>query len=150
LKESATLLFWKIYTPVDLGTDAQAIMQGLAKDGARTYAAEQVDKRGDTLFTDQKMMLLLMDKIVEYERTDKSRRNPTIAEATYVEDGGATIEAVKANKKKGKGKGKGKGNVSETNVAATYVAAALRTSSKQCKFCDKPGHVESECYTKQN
>jgi hypothetical protein len=31
------------------------------------------------------MMLLLMDKIVEYERTDKSRRNPTIAEATYVE-----------------------------------------------------------------
>jgi hypothetical protein len=98
------------------------------------------------------MMLLLMDKIVKYERTDKSRRNPTIAEATYVEDGGAAIEAVKTNKKKGKekGKGKGKGNVSETNVAATYVAAAPRTSSKQCKFCDKPGHVESECYTKQN
>jgi hypothetical protein len=119
-----------------------------SKDGARSYAAEQVDKRGDTLYTDRRMMLLLMDKIVEFERTDKSRRNPTIAEATLAEDDGATIEAVKANKKKGKGKGKG--NVSETNVAATYVSAAPRTSSKQCKFCDKAGHVESECYTKQN
>jgi hypothetical protein len=32
------------------------------------YAAEQVDKRGDTLYTDQKMMLLLVDKIVEFDR----------------------------------------------------------------------------------
>jgi hypothetical protein len=50
-----------------------------------------------------------MDKIVEFERTDKSRRNPTIAEATLAEEDGAIIKAVKANKKKGKGKGKGKG-----------------------------------------
>jgi hypothetical protein len=59
---------------------------------------------------------------------------------------------VKTNKKKrkGKGKGKGKGNVADTNVAATYVAATTRTSSKQCKFCHKAGNVESECYTKQN
>jgi hypothetical protein len=127
---------------------SQAIMQGITKDGARSYAAEQVDKRGDTLYTDRRMMLLLMDKIVEFERTDKSCRNPTIAEATLAEDDGATIEAVKANKKKGKGKGKG--NVADTNVAATYVAATPRWSSKQCKFCDKAGHVEKECYTKQN
>jgi hypothetical protein len=66
-----------------------------------------VDKRGDTLYTDRRMMLLLMDKIVEFERTDKSGRNPTIAEATLAEDDGATVEAVKANKKKGKGKGQG-------------------------------------------
>ncbi len=129
---------------------SQAIMQGITKDGARSYAAEQVDKRGDTLYTDRRMMLLLMDKIVEFERTDKSRRNPTIAEATLAEDDGATVKAVKANKKKGKGKGKGKGNVADTNVAATYVAATPRTSSKQCKFCNKAGHVEAECYTKQN
>jgi hypothetical protein len=129
---------------------SQAIMQGITKDGARSYVAEQVDKRGDTLYTDRRMMLLLMDKIVEIERTDKLQRNPTIAEATLVEDDGSTIEAVKANKKKGKGKGKGKGNVSEANVAATYVAATPRTSSKQCKFCNKAGHIESECYTKQN
>jgi hypothetical protein len=128
---------------------SQAIMQGITKDGARLYAAEQVDKRGDTLYTDRRMMLLLMDKIVEFERTDKSRRNPTIAKATLAEEDGAIIEEVKANKKKGKGKGKGKGNVADTNVAATYAASTPRPSSKQCKFCDKAGHVESECYTKQ-
>jgi hypothetical protein len=80
---------------------SQAIMQGITKDGARAYTAEQVDKRGDTLYTDRRMMLLLMDKIVEFERTDKSRWNPTIAEATLAEEDGAIIEAVKANKKKG-------------------------------------------------
>jgi hypothetical protein len=124
---------------------SQAIMQGITKDGARSYAAEQVDKGGDTLYTDRRMMLLLMDKIVEFERTDKSRRNPTITEATLAEEDGAIIKAVKANKKKGKGKGKdkGKGNVGDTNVAATYVAATPRTSSKQCKFFDKAGHVEA-------
>jgi hypothetical protein len=116
---------------------SQAIMQGMTKDEARSYAAEQVDKRGDTLYTDRRMMLLLMDKIVKFERTDKSRRNPTIAEATLAEDDVATVKAVKANKKKGKGKSKGKGNVADTNAAATYVAATPRMSSKQCKFCDK-------------
>jgi hypothetical protein len=54
---------------------SQAIMQGITKDGARWYASEQVDKRGDTLYTDRRMMLLVMDKIIEYYRTDKSRRN---------------------------------------------------------------------------
>jgi hypothetical protein len=107
---------------------SQAIMQGITKDGARSYAAKQVDKRGDTLYTDRRMMLLLMDKIVEFDRTDKSRRNPTIAEATLADEDGAIIEAVKANKKKGKGKGKGKGNVADTNVAATFVAATPRPS----------------------
>jgi hypothetical protein len=87
---------------------SQAIMQGMTKDEARSYAAEQVDKRGDTLYTDRRMMLLLMDKIVKFERTDKSRRNPTIAEATLAEDDVATVKAVKANKKKGKGKSKGR------------------------------------------
>jgi hypothetical protein len=44
---------------------SQALLQIITKDGARSYAAEQVDKRGDTLYTDRKIMLLLMDKIVE-------------------------------------------------------------------------------------
>jgi hypothetical protein len=58
---------------------SQAIMQGISKDAARSYAAEQVDKRGDTLFTDRKIMLLLMDKIVKFDRTriDATRRLPT-------------------------------------------------------------------------
>jgi hypothetical protein len=47
-------------------------MQGISKDAARSYAAQQVDKRGDTLYTDQKMMLLMMDKIVEFDWTDKT------------------------------------------------------------------------------
>jgi hypothetical protein len=50
---------------------SQAVMQGITKDGARSYASEQVDKRGDTLYTDRRMMLLLMDKIVKFDRTDK-------------------------------------------------------------------------------
>jgi hypothetical protein len=129
---------------------SQAIMQGISKDTARLYEAEQVDKRGDSLYTDRKMMLLLMDKIVEFNRTDKTRRNPTIANATLAEEDPAVIEAVKANKKKGKGKGKGKGNVADTNIAATFVATTPRPSMKQCKFCDKAGHLESEWYTKQN
>jgi hypothetical protein len=118
---------------------------------ARSYAAEQVDKRGDTLYTDRKMMYLLMDKIVEFDRTDKTCLNLTIADTTLAEEDPAVIEAVKANKKKGKwkGKGKGKGNIADTNVAATFVATP-NPSTKQCKFCDKAGHVKSECYTKQN
>jgi hypothetical protein len=97
-------------------------------------------------------MLLLMDKIVKFDRTDKTRRNPTIADTTLAAEEQVVIKAVKANKKKGKGKvkGKGKGNLADTNVAATFVASTLRPSTKQCKFCDKAGHVESECYTKQN
>jgi hypothetical protein len=131
---------------------SQAIMQGITKDAARSYAVEQVDKRGDPLYNDHKMMLLLMDKIVEFDRTDKTYRNPTIADTTLAEEDPAVIEAVKANKKKGKGKGKGegKGNVADTNVAATYVATTPRPSMKQCKYCDKARHVKSKCYTKQN
>jgi hypothetical protein len=34
---------------------SQAIMQGISKDLARSYAAEQVDKRGETLYTDRKL-----------------------------------------------------------------------------------------------
>jgi hypothetical protein len=86
---------------------SQAIMQGISKDTARLYAAEQVDKRGDTLYTDGKMMLLLMDKIVKFDRTDKTRRNPTIADTTLAEEDPAVIEAVKADKKKGKGRARG-------------------------------------------
>jgi hypothetical protein len=131
---------------------SQAIMRGISKDAARSYATEQVDKRGDTLYTDRKMMLLLMDKIIEFDRTDKTHRNPTIADTTLAEEDPAVIEAVKANKKKGKRKGKrkGKGNVADTNVAAIFSATTPRPSTKQCKFCNKAGHVESECYTKQN
>jgi hypothetical protein len=88
-------------------------------------------------------MLLLMDKIIEFNRTDKTRRNPTIAATTVTKDDPAVIEAVKTKKKKGKEKGKG-------NVAATFVAATPRPSTNQCKFCDKAGHIESKCYTKQN
>jgi hypothetical protein len=92
------------------------------------------------------MMLLLMDKIVEFDRTDKTRRNPTIADTTLAEEDPAMIEAVKDNKKKGKGKGKGKGkcNVADTNVAATFITTTPRLSTKQCKFCDKAGHVKSK------
>jgi hypothetical protein len=102
-------------------------MQGISKDSARSYAAEQVDKHGDTLNTDRKTMLLLMDKIVEFDRTDKTGCNPTIADTTLAEEDPAVIRAVKANKKKGKekGTGKGKGNVADTNVAATFVASTL-------------------------
>jgi hypothetical protein len=78
-------------------------MQGISKDSARSYAAEQADKRGNTLYTDRKMMLLLMDKIVKFDRTDKTRRNPTIADTTLAEEDPAVIKVVKANKKKGKG-----------------------------------------------
>jgi hypothetical protein len=76
---------------------SQAIMQGISKDTARSYAAEQVDKRGETLYTDRKMLLLLMDKIVEFDKTDKTPRNPTIADTTVTQDDPAVIEAVKAN-----------------------------------------------------
>jgi hypothetical protein len=126
---------------------SQAIMQGIEKDSARSYAAEQVDKREETQYTDPKMMLLLVDKIDEFDRTDKTRCNPTIADTTVTEDDPAVIEAVKANKKKGNGKGKGKG---KGNIAATFVANTPKPSTKQCKFCDKAGHIESKCYTKQN
>jgi hypothetical protein len=125
-------------------------MQGILKDAARSYAAEQVDKRGDTLYTDRKMMLPLMDKIVEFDRTDKTCRNPTITDTTIAKEDLAVIKAMKAIKKKGKGKGSGKGksNVADSNIAATFVVTTPRPSTKQCIFCDKAEHVES--YTKLN
>jgi hypothetical protein len=86
-------------------------------------------------------MLLLMDKIIKFDRTNKMQGNPTIAATTVTKDDPAVIESIKSNKKKGKGKG---------NVAATFVAATPRPSMKQCKLCNKAGHIESECYTKQN
>jgi hypothetical protein len=89
------------------------------------------------------MRLLLMDKIVEFNRTDKTRLNPTIANTTVTKNDPAVFEAVKAKKKKGKEKGK-------SNVAATFVVTTPKRSTKQCKFCDKAGHIESKCYTKQN
>jgi hypothetical protein len=49
-----------------------------------------------------------MDKIVEFDRTDKSRRNPTIAEAPLADEDGAITEAVKANNKIGERVGQGK------------------------------------------
>jgi hypothetical protein len=49
-------------------------MQGISKDMARSYAAEQVDKCGNTLYTDRKMMLLLMDKIVQFDPVDGQDR----------------------------------------------------------------------------
>ena len=133
---------------------SQAIFQGLNKDSARTYAIEQVDKRAATLYADRKLMLLTMDKVVEFDRTDKSRRNPNVNAAAAQlaqepEEDAAEVEAVKTGKK-GKGKGKGKKGKGNGQVAAFAPAAAPRTSSKQCKFCEKMGHVESDCYTKQN
>jgi hypothetical protein len=38
----------------------------------------------------------------------------------------------------------------DTNIAATFFATTPRPSTKHCKFYNKAGHVESECYTKQN
>jgi hypothetical protein len=40
--------------------------------------------------------------------------------------------------------------VADTNVAAAFVVTTLRPSTKLCRFCDKAGHIKSECYTKQN
>ena len=134
---------------------SQAIFQGLSKDSARTYAIEQVDKLSATLYTDRKLMLLAMDKVVEFDRTDKSRRNPSVNAAAAqpkqgaAEEDAAEVDAVKSGKK-GKGKGKGKKGKGNGQVAAFAPATAPRTAStKQCRFCDKMGHVESECYTKQ-
>jgi hypothetical protein len=59
---------------------SQAIMQGILKDAARSYAAEQVDKRGETLYTDRKMLLLLMDKslsLIGRTRHAATQRLPT-------------------------------------------------------------------------
>jgi hypothetical protein len=86
----------------------------------------------------------------QFWRTEAERVRLAAAAQEAIPRGMVGDEAVKANKKKGKGKGKVKGNVADTNVAATYVAATPRPSSKQCKFCNMAGHVESECYTKQN
>jgi hypothetical protein len=74
-----------------------------------------------------------MDKIIEFDRTDKTRRNLTITETTIIKDDPAVIKAIKGNKKKGKEKGKGKG---KGNAAATFFAATPRPLTKQCKFCD--------------
>jgi hypothetical protein len=84
-------------------------------------------------------MLLLMDTIVEFDRMDKTCRNPTIAETTIVGDDPAVINMMKGDKKKGKGRGKGKG---KGNVTVTFLVTTPRPSTKQCKFCNKVGHVE--------
>ena len=50
-----------------------------------------------------------------------------------------------------KGKGRGKGKPLRTRSAGRpgAAAAANRDNSKSCSFCFRPGHTESECFTKR-
>jgi hypothetical protein len=63
-------------------------------------------------------------------------------------------EALQKQKKKGKWKGKGKGASANVN-ASNSVGVVPHTrrgpdNGKECNFCKRAGHVEAECYTKQN
>jgi hypothetical protein len=117
-------------------------------------------------------MLLITDKIIEHERVSGSSLNAPMNSAAASTSSApppppvATDTSVEAlqkqqQKRKGKGKGKGKGasnaittdNAESGNVNASDVAVVppprRPSNGKECQFCERSGHVESECFTKK-
>jgi hypothetical protein len=151
----------------------QAIFQGIHSATSRTFATEQLDKKGAEIYSKRGTMLLITDKIIEHERVSGSTLNAPLNSAAALTSSSAppppqlatdpTVEALQKQqqKRKGKGKGKGKGasnaissdsaengNVNTSNVA--LIPPTRRPSKgKECQFCDRLGHVELECFSKK-
>jgi hypothetical protein len=124
--------------------NSQAIFQGIRNATSRTFAAEQLDKKGDEIYSKRGTMLLITDKIIEHERVSGNTLNapstrqllqpppPPSAPPPPQTALDPTVEALQKQqqKRKGKGKGKGKGasnavtgnNVNNGNVNASDVA----------------------------
>jgi hypothetical protein len=149
LKESAPLLYRKTYTPVDISGNFKVALTRLRTRQERGLDLEVAFLRDELMscsrYTDRKMMLLLMDKIVKFDRTDKTRRNPTLVHTTVTQDDPAVIEAVKASQKKGigKGKGKGKGKVAYTNVAVTFVSTTQNRQQSSANYATRQGTLRA-------
>jgi hypothetical protein len=118
-------------------------------------------------------MLLITDKIIEHECVSGTTLNARLNLAAASTSSSApppppsatdpTVEALQKQqqKRKGKGKGKGKGasnafsgnSTDNGNVNTSNVAVAPPThrpsNGKECQFCDRLGHVESECFSKK-
>jgi hypothetical protein len=152
--------------------NSQAIFQGIRSATSRTFATEQLDKRGDEIYSKRGTMLLITDTIIEQERVSGSTLNAPLNSAAASTSSSATpppplatdptVEALQKQqqKRKGKGKGKGKGasnaissdNAENGNVNASdvvVVPSTRRKDGKECQFCDRSGHVESECFSKK-
>jgi hypothetical protein len=117
----------------------------------------------------------ITDKIIEHERVSGNTLNAPLNSGAALTSSSSsappppqtasdpTVEALQKQqqKRKDKGKGKGKGaseavsgdNIDNGNVNASDVAVVPPTrrpsNGKKCQFCDRSGHVESECFSKK-
>jgi hypothetical protein len=108
----------------------------IKQESSRTFAAEQLGKRGDEIYTKRGTMLLITDKIIEHEHANRLIRNdrlnltsasssssstapPKVLTVTPQPPEDPSVEALQKQKKKGKGKGKGKGASANVNASNT-------------------------------
>jgi hypothetical protein len=144
---------------------SQAIVQGFCSVTSRTFATEQLDKKGDKIYSTRGTMLLITNKMIDHERVSGTLLHAPLNLAAASTSSSAppspqsatdpTVEALQKQqqKRKGKGKGKGKGasnavsgdSTDNGNVNASNVAVNPPTrrpsNSKECQFCDRSGHV---------
>jgi hypothetical protein len=152
--------------------NSQAIFQGIRSATSRTFATEQLDKRGNEIYSKRGTMLLITDKIIEQERVSGSTLNAPLnsaaASTSYapLRHQWQRIQLLRLSKsnnrnekRKGKGKGKGDSNAISTdnaehghvNASNVAVVPPIRCPSngKECQFCERSGHVEAECFSKK-
>jgi hypothetical protein len=146
--------------------NSQAIFQSIRSATTSTFATEQLDKRGDEIYSKRGTMLLITDKIIEQERVSGSMLNAQLNSAAASTSSAPpltpvatdpTVEALQKQqqKRKGKGKGKRKGasiaiftdNAENGYVNASDVAVVPPichpSNGMECQFCDRSGHVKS-------
>jgi hypothetical protein len=61
--------------------NSQAIFQGIRSATSRTFATEQLDKKGDEIYSTRGTMLLITDKIIEHERVSGTTLNAPLNSA---------------------------------------------------------------------
>jgi hypothetical protein len=97
--------------------NSQAIFQGIRSATSRTFATEQLDKRGDEIYSKRGTMLLITDKIIEQERVSGSTLNAPLNSAAASTSYAPLrhqwqriqlLRLSKSNNRNGRGKGKGK------------------------------------------
>jgi hypothetical protein len=108
--------------------NSQAIFQGIRSATSRTFATEQLDKKGDEIYSKRGTMLLITDKIIEHERVSGSTLNAPLNSAAASTSSSAapppqlatdpTVEALQKQQQKRKGKEKGKGKGASNAISS--------------------------------
>jgi hypothetical protein len=118
---------------------SQSIFQGIRSATSRTFAADQLDKKGDKIYSKRGTMLLITDKIIEHKRVPGNTLNAPLNSAAASTSFSAppppqlatdpTVQALQKQQQKRKGKGKGATNAVSGNSAAMAMSTPAMSPS---------------------